>query len=184
MPSGTYVVDAYFIQKVTHIPRRTLLIYPPSVLDKISKDYELPTLILNTDLSVYDIYEMLKSTYEEMQIKIHDELKRIIRRSRLSIIFPVGRAALEVDGEARGALVILKKVFENCKFRAESDIISWSKVSIPIRIELKSGGIVRVQAPNPIPRIYEWLYNVDLGFNEALTGLINECKSRIDIFST
>ena len=174
MPSGTYVIDAYFIKNVSVIPRRSLLIYPKSVITGLMYN-ESPIMVLDSSLSVHDVYSLIKETYERVKEAVFKDIKRILHRSRLWVFMPIPRQLIgDIDRESRNALIILEKVFENCSFNAEADIISWNKAYVTINVKYKEEDkSIDVKAPKPIPRIYSWLYEIDEGFRKAMNKALN-----------
>ena len=172
LPSGEYVVDAYFMKEVAYPPRRALLIYPTTVASASAGEVAV-NVFLESRLTVHEVYDVLRGTYEELQVQLARDIKRILHRSRLSILIPMPRAALgEIDSETRSALIILDKVFSGSKLRAEADLLNWSKVRVVVGIKRTQDGRITVEAPRPIPKIYEWLYNVDPGFRDVLNKVI------------
>jgi len=168
LPSGEYVVDAYFMKEVDYLPRRALLIYPTTVVSSSVSEASV-NVFLESKLTVHEVYDILRSTYEELRIRLSRDIKRILHRSRLSILIPMPRAALgEIDSEVRSALIILEKVFSGSKLRAEADLLRWGKVHVVVELKKSGGGGIEVKAPRPIPKIYEWLYRVDQGFKDLL----------------
>ena len=100
---------------------------------------------------------------------MHKDIKRILHRSRLSLLIPMPRSALgDIDSEVRSALIIFNKVFGGSKLRSEVDLLNWSKVHLVIGVKKVKDNIIAVNAPHPIPKIYEWLYRVDQGFKDLL----------------
>jgi len=174
LPSGTYVIDAYFIKNISVIPRRSLLIYPKSVITGLTYS-ESSITVLDSNLGVYEVYSMIKETYERVKEAVFKDIKRILHRSRLWVFMPVPRQLLgDIDRESRNALIILEKVFENCSLSAEADIISWDKAYVTIDVKYKKKDMsIDVKAPKPIPRIYSWLYEVDEGFRRAMNKVLN-----------
>ena len=169
LPSGEYVVDAYFMKGLSYPPRRALLIYPMSVTSGGSVSEGSVNIFLESKLSARDVYDILRNTYQELQVRMNKDIKRILHRSRLSIIIPMPRSALgEIDSEVRSALIILNKVFEGGKSASYADLLNWSKIHLVVGIRKVKNEEIAVNAPRPIPRIYEWLYKVDQGFRELL----------------
>ena len=169
LPSGEYVVDAYFMKGLSYPPRRALLIYPMSVTSGGSVSEGSVNIFLESKLSARDVYDILRNTYQELQVRMNKDVKRILHRSRLSIIIPMPRSALgEIDSEVRSALIILNKVFEGGKSASYADLLNWSKIHLVVGIRKVKNEEIAVNAPRPIPRIYEWLYKVDQGFRELL----------------
>jgi len=174
LPSGTYAIDAYFMKNISVMPRRSLLIYPKSVITGLTYG-ELSVTVLESSLSVYDVYSMIKETYEKVKETVFKDIKRILHRSRLWVFMPVPRQLLgDIDRESRNALIILEKVFENCSLSAEVDIISWDKSYVTIDIKYKEKErSIDVKAPKPIPKIYSWLYEIDEGFRKAMNKVLS-----------
>ena len=171
LPSGEYVLDAYFVKEISYLPRRALLIYPTSVLAS-STNIAGVNVFLEGKLTVREVYEILCDTYDELRSRLSKDIKRILHRSRLSVLIPMPRAALgEIDSETRSALIILDKVFSGSKLRVENDVLDWSRVHVVVHIK-KVQGEVSVKAPHPIPKIYEWLYRADEGFRKVLNEVI------------
>jgi len=173
LPSGSYVLDAYFIDKITYLPRKSLMIYPTSIIPKRKWSTQLHQgRIIESNLSVHEVYKILVNTYLELKRKLHEDIKRVIRKSKFIILMPMPRSMLgEVDREVRNALIILDKVFEKCTLKSEVDMRSWHRVYVEVDIKVK-GDEIHVKAPNPIPKIYRWLYLVDEGFNKAMNELL------------
>ena len=169
LPSGEYVVDAYFMKEIFYPPRRALLIYPTTVASSSLASEGSVDVFLESNLSVRDIYDILRSTYQELQVRMHKDIKRILHKSKLSLLIPMPRSALgDIDSEVRSALIIFNKVFGGSKLRSEADLLNWSKVHLVIGVKKVKDDIIAVNAPHPIPKIYEWLYRVDQGFKDLL----------------
>jgi len=172
LPSGSYVIDAYFIDKVSYTPRKSLLIFPESIVN-VKDYYDMPPTVLSTDLDVHDVYKIISKAYSEVRRRVYEDVKRLMHRSQLRLLIPLPKTSLEIsDREARSALIIFEKVFERCSMNPELDIKSWSRVYVVIKI-LKVHDEIRVKAPKPIPKIYSWLYIVDPGFREAIDEVMN-----------
>lgn len=179
LPSGEYVVDAYFMKEVAYPPRRALLIYPTTVVSGSASE-AAANVLLESKLTARDVYDVLRSTYEELQVRLSRDIRRILHRSRLSILIPMPRAALgEIDSETRSALIILDKVFSGSKLRAEADLLRWNKVHVVVDIRKTQDGTIAVDAPRPIPKIYEWLYRVDVGFRYVLDKVVEGSSQHI-----
>ena len=174
------LTDAYFMKFIDFPPRRFLLLFSEKLL---RHQAAAPSggYLINPSQKAEEVIKMIQDTYRELKTySFVDHTKRIMR-SKLSLLLPPRRAAVGWDeSEVRGALMIYDKIFGEAA-ASEGIVLQESKlihinVGVVARKYAWMGEItnLKIKAPKPIPKIYEFLYRVDRGFREAMNEVLNQ----------
>ncbi len=174
------LADAYFMKFIDFPPRRFLLLFS----EKLLRHQVVPPsggYLINPSQKAEEVVKMIQDTYRELKTYSFIDPAKKIMKSKLSLMLPPRRAAAGWDeGEVRGALMIYDKIFGEAA-ASEGIVLQESKlVHISVRVVarkhawMKEVTELRIKAPKPLPKIYEFLYRVDRGFREAMNEVLNQ----------
>ena len=176
------LVDGYFMKFVEFAPRRLLLLFS----EKLLKHQVTPPTdgyLVNPSQKAEEVIELIQETYRELRTySFLDPTKRIMK-SKLNLVLPPKRVAVSWnEGEVKGALMIYEKLFGEAGVSEGISLQEYKLVHLAVRVLARKHGWVKevielkVKAPKPIPKIYEFLYRVDAGFREAMNEVLNRAE--------
>ncbi len=171
-----YLLDAYFMQSVTCLARRALMIYPPkagkSGLPRVPE--VKPAYTLN------DALGMIREAYFWVAEERLKRARQTLAKFRLSFIVPVGlfrrygRADAQLDSELAGALYLLEGVFGKHSLikGIKPERHSLSRVDVILSYYSEDDELEVKSINNSISRAYRWLFANDERFKEDLLTLL------------
>ena len=177
------LVDGYFMKFVEFAPRRLLLLFP----EKLLKHQVTPStngFSVKPSQKAEEVIELIQETYRELRTySFLDPAKRIMK-SKLNLVLPPRRTVVSWnEGEVKGALMIYEMLFGKAGMSEGISLQEYKLIHLAVKVLARGHGWVRgvtelkVRAPKPIPKIYEFLYRVDEGFREAMNEVLNRAET-------